>query len=47
MRVVTAGLAADDVIVVNGLMRIRPGSKVSPQQATAATTPAAPDAKTN
>lgn len=35
MRVVTQGLAANDVVVVNGLMRIRPGSKVSPQEATA------------
>lgn len=35
MRVITAGLAADDLVVVNGLMRIRPGAKVSPQQSTA------------
>lgn len=39
MRVVTNGLAADDVIIVNGLMRIRPGAKVSPQQATAQNEP--------
>jgi RND family efflux transporter MFP subunit len=41
MRVVTNGLAAEDVIVVNGLMRIRPGVKVSPQQATAQAAPTA------
>lgn len=41
MRVVTNGLAANDVIVVNGLMRIRPGVKVSPQQATAQADPPA------
>lgn len=39
MRVVTNGLAANDVIVVNGLMRIRPGAKVSPKQATAQAAP--------
>ncbi len=33
LRVITAGIAADDRIIVNGLMRIRPGAKVSPQQA--------------
>jgi RND family efflux transporter MFP subunit len=36
MRVVTAGLSADDTIVVNGLMRVRPGGKVSPQPAASA-----------
>jgi RND family efflux transporter MFP subunit len=35
LRVVTAGLSADDVVIVNGLMRIRPGAKVAPQQASA------------
>ena len=35
LRVVTAGLDADDTIIVNGLMRVRPGAKVTPQQATA------------
>jgi RND family efflux transporter MFP subunit len=33
LRVITAGIAADDNVIVNGLMRIRPGAKVSPQQA--------------
>ena len=33
LRVIKEGLKADDVIIVNGLMRARPGSKVAPQQA--------------
>lgn len=39
MRVITAGLAADDVVVINGLMRVRPGSKVSPEMSTAEVAP--------
>jgi RND family efflux transporter MFP subunit len=35
LRVITAGLSADDTVIVNGLMRIRPGVKVTPQQASA------------
>jgi RND family efflux transporter MFP subunit len=35
LRVITAGLSPDDVVIVNGLMRVRPGVKVSPQEATA------------
>lgn len=35
LRVITAGLSPDDEVIVNGLMRVRPGSKVTPQQATA------------
>jgi RND family efflux transporter MFP subunit len=35
LRVITAGLDANDNVVVNGLMRVRPGVKVSPEQATA------------
>jgi RND family efflux transporter MFP subunit len=35
LRVITAGLSPDDVVIVNGLMRVRPGVKVAPQQATA------------
>ncbi len=31
MRVVKDGLAADDRVIVNGLMRARPGQKVTPQ----------------
>jgi RND family efflux transporter MFP subunit len=32
LRVVTAGLDADDRVIVNGLMRARPGVKVTPQE---------------
>ena len=42
LRVIKDGLAADDRVVVNGLMRARPGQKVTPQQQGAA--PAAPAA---
>src|SRR5262249_61189801 len=33
LRVVTAGLDPDDRVIVNGLMRARPGVKVTPQEA--------------
>jgi RND family efflux transporter MFP subunit len=36
MRVIKSGLAADDRVVVNGLMRARPGGKVTPQEQGAA-----------
>jgi multidrug efflux pump subunit AcrA (membrane-fusion protein) len=35
LRVVTSGLSVDDRLVVNGLLRARPGAKVQPQEATA------------
>jgi RND family efflux transporter MFP subunit len=35
LRVVSTGLAAHDRVVVNGLMRVRPGVKVTPQLSTA------------
>ncbi len=35
LRVIKSGLAADDVVIVNGLMRVRPGAKVTPEQAAA------------
>lgn len=38
LRVITAGLDANDTIIVNGLMRVRPGVKVTPQQASEAKT---------
>ena len=31
-RVVRKGLTADDLVIVNGLMRARPGGKVIPQK---------------
>jgi hypothetical protein len=33
---VAKGLEASDRVVVNGLMRVRPGSKVTPEMSTAA-----------
>jgi multidrug efflux system membrane fusion protein len=45
LRMVTAGLKADERIVVNGLQRIRPGALVAPQPVTAAGT-ASPTAVT-
>ena len=32
LRVVRSGLAAGDVVVVNGLQRVRPGAKVDPER---------------
>jgi RND family efflux transporter MFP subunit len=37
LRVVATGLVPDDRVVINGLMRARPGTKVTPQLSTAAT----------
>jgi hypothetical protein len=34
--VVASGLQADDRVIVNGLMRARPGAKVTPELSTAA-----------
>ena len=33
MRVVKSGLGGDDQLIVNGLMKARPGAKVTPQPA--------------
>lgn len=38
LRVVATGLVANDRVVVNGLMRVRPGVKVTPQLSTASAT---------
>jgi hypothetical protein len=32
LRVIKDGIASDDRVVVNGLMRARPGQKVKPQE---------------
>jgi hypothetical protein len=40
MRVIETGLAADDRVVVAGLMRAIPGEKVDPQLKTASAAPA-------
>jgi hypothetical protein len=36
LRVVATGLTPDDRVIVNGLMRARPGVRVSPEMSTAA-----------
>jgi RND family efflux transporter MFP subunit len=36
LRVITQGLKPDDNVIVNGLMRARPGAKVTPQQSSTA-----------
>ncbi|MET3353640.1 efflux RND transporter periplasmic adaptor subunit [Xanthobacter autotrophicus] len=41
MRVIRSGLTADDKVVVNGLMRVRPGITVNPQMAEASPPPGA------
>jgi RND family efflux transporter MFP subunit len=43
-RVIKEGLKADDRVVVNGLMRVRPGQKVKPEEKAAAPVPAGPQA---
>jgi multidrug efflux system membrane fusion protein len=40
MRVITHGLSADDRVVVDGLQRAIPGSKVTPREAAASASPA-------
>ncbi|MBA2124972.1 efflux transporter periplasmic adaptor subunit [Hyphomicrobium methylovorum] len=40
LRVITAGLDPNDTVIVNGLMRVKPGAKVAPQQASAEATTA-------
>lgn len=49
LRVISEGLAPDDRVVINGLMRARPGTKVSPQQGAiaAATPPPSAETKSN
>jgi len=48
LRVITQGLAPDDNIIVNGLMRVRPGVKVAPQRSSIASAlPAGAFAGTN
>lgn len=44
MRVIKEGLSPDDRVVVNGLLRARPGQKVTPQEQGAAPPPGAPGA---
>lgn len=44
LRAVKSGLTGDEQVIINGLMRARPGAKVTPQQGTIGGTPAAPAA---
>ncbi len=46
LRIIKDGIQAGDRVIVNGLMRVRPGQKVTPQeQGVAPTGPAGPQAK--
>ena len=46
LRIIKDGIKADDRVIVNGLMRVRPGQKVTPQEQGAAPAgPAGPQAK--
>jgi hypothetical protein len=46
LRIIKDGLKADDRVIVNGLMRVRPGQKVTPQEQGAVPVgPAGPQAK--
>ncbi|MEA2988534.1 MAG: hypothetical protein QOG83_1245, partial [Alphaproteobacteria bacterium] len=47
LRVVKDGLKPEERVIVNGMMRARPGTKVTPQEqgATASAAPAAPAKK--
>ena len=42
LRVIRSGLAASDVVVIDGLQRVHAGHAVSPHQGTIVATPAAP-----
>jgi RND family efflux transporter MFP subunit len=35
LRIIRSGITADDVVIISGLLRARPGQKVTPQQGTA------------
>jgi RND family efflux transporter MFP subunit len=47
MRVIREGVSADDRVVVNGLMRVRPGQKVTPEEGHATPSASAPRAEAN
>ena len=47
MRVIKSGLAPDDRVIVSGLMRARPGAKVTPQEQSAPPQASAPQPKSN
>jgi multidrug efflux system membrane fusion protein len=45
LRVIKDGLKPDDRVIINGLMRVRPGQKVTPQEQGSSPGPAGPQAK--
>ena len=47
LRVIKGGVSAEDRIVVNGLMRVRPGQKVTPEEQSGSPQAAGPQAKTD
>ncbi|MEA2937670.1 MAG: hypothetical protein QOC56_1174 [Alphaproteobacteria bacterium] len=47
MRVIKSGLTVDDRVIVDGLMRARPGAKVTPQEGGATPQPKTSQAKTD
>ena len=42
LRVVRSGITADDQVIINGLLRARPGAKVTPEEGTIGAPPAPP-----
>ena len=44
LRVIRTGITADDQIIINGLLRARPGAKVTPEMGTIGAPPAPPGA---
>jgi hypothetical protein len=42
LRVIRTGITADDVVIISGLLRARPGAKVTPEQGTIGASPAPP-----
>ena len=42
LRVVRSGITADDRVIINGLLRARPGAKVTPEEGTIGAPPAPP-----
>jgi len=47
LRVIKDGISADDRVIVNGLMRVRAGQKVTPEGEPASAQPSGPQAKTD
>jgi len=46
LRIIKSGIKADDIVIVNGMIKVRPGQKVTPrEQGAEPTGPAGPQAK--